>query len=465
MRHTPYFALTLLAGCSAPNLDVHHAPAPKPALTARAVVDQPDEPPIEEPPIEEPPRTLDPSIGDPSGLEHFPAYREVSRESLAKLVQSQNQIATELYLRSIEGQKNMVMSPASISLAFGMVYAGARSRTARQMATTFRYNLPQSEIHAAFGTALRGLDTDEERPFELTVANRLFGEKTMSFTAGFVDVTKDHYQAELERLDFRHAPEPSRLHINDWVAKSTHDRIQDLLPQDSVKDYTSLVLTNAIYFKGKWKQAFPKASTKEETFNTPTASVKAQMMNLTGQHAFAEVDGVQMLQMAYKGDALAMQLVLPNAKSGLPALEKKLVRNELDALAGALRSREVIVSVPRFTLAPQEAIALSDTLKAMGLTDAWEVDKANLRGMAKLKPNQNLFLQEAFHKAFIEVEEAGTEAAAATAVVVGIGTTSIAPEPPPPVRFNADHPFLFVIRDVSTQAILFIGRVNDPTQK
>lgn len=172
-----------------------------------------------------------------------------------------------------------------------------------------------------------------------------------------------------------------------------------------------------------------------------------------------------MLQMAYEGDALAMELVLPRAADGLPELEKKLVGGTLDNLAGALRSREVIVSVPRFTIAPEEGIALSDTLKSMGLIDAWKVEAADLGGMAKLKPNENLFLQEAFHKAFIEVEEEGTEAAAATAVVVGVGITSVEPEPPPPVRFNADHPFLFVIRDTKTQAILFIGRVDDPTQK
>jgi serpin B len=372
-------------------------------------------------------------------------------------------VAADFYTRLAEDEGNLVMSPASISLAFGMVYAGARGNTAKEMAAAFRYDLPQEEIHAAFGTVLRGLDLGEKSKVELAVANRLFGDETVDFKSGFLGVTGDHYRAELETLDFRHAADPARVHINEWIADQTKERIADLIPPKAITKDTSLVLANAIYFKGDWKRAFDGKQTKTEDFTTPSKTVKAKMMHMTARHRFARVGKAKMLEMGYQDDGLAMQLVLPEDDDGLGAIEKELTNGLLDELTNALQTHEVVVSMPRFTIDPDEPIKLSDVLREMGMKDAFDRGKANLTAMAKLKPNENLFVREAYHKAFIEVQEEGTEAAAATAVIVNSWVTSVRPPPPPPKVFEADHPFLFVIRDLKSNAILFIGRVDDPT--
>ena len=440
---TQLFAITVLAGCSATPIAPSVGPsptAPAPTQPARVGPAPTENPPPVNPPEGKPPKA---KAGTP----------------FARLMASQNRVASDLYARGIEGDDNFVMSPMSISLAFGMVYAGAQGNTQKEMAATFRYDVPQSEIHAAFSKALQGWNSSDKRPYELAVANRLFGEKSYDFKKPFLGITSQQYGAELERLDFRSAAEPSRLHINQWIADATNDHILDLLPKDSIQKDTALVLTNAVYFKGKWKQAFDKNSTAAADFTTPTKTVKAKMMHLRGRHRFAHVGGVKMLEMAYQGDKLAMQLVLPDHKQGLGALEGRLAAGALDELASGLGSREVIVAVPRFTIAPTKALDLTKVLKDMGMVDAWSRRSANLRGIANVPPNVNLFISTAVHKAFIEVQEEGTVAAAATAIGI-VGATSVAP---PPEHFEADHPFIFIIRDLETNAILFMGRVNDPT--
>lgn len=464
MRHCLVTALVLLTACSA-------APPPVPAAVEPAPIGTPPIPAAPSPSTPRPPEApVAPAPGpdrDPalktSAPDRFPAFATVSSETRAKLVTSQNRSAADLYAALARDDDNLVFSPASVSFAFGMVYAGARGDTAEQMARVFRYDLPQETIHAAYGTVLRDLDLGEDSKIELSVANRLFGEKTRDFKPGFVAVTSDHYRAELELVDFVHAREEARKNINRWIADETQKRIPNLIPENVLTPKTALVLANAVYFKGDWKVAFDPKATKKEDFSTPAGPVKADMMHARSHHRFAEHDGALMLEMAYEGDALAMQLVLPVDDDGLPALEKKLDTGLLGELSRKLGRHEVIVTMPRFTI-DGAALSLKSTLQKMGMVDAFDRNEADLTGMAVLRMNENLFIEDAFHKAFIEVKEEGTEAAAATAVVSGAVATSAAPPPPPPPKvFNADHPFLFVIRDRRTNAIVFLGRINDPT--
>ncbi len=446
--------LGLLTACSAaPPMPVATGPSPKPIAT--------DPRPTPEAPLVPVIPAVPASGLQTSAPDRFPAFAAVSDETRAKLVASQNRAAADLYTRLADDDANLVFSPTSISFAFGMVYAGARGDTAEQMASVFRYDLPQEEIHAAYGTVLRNLDLGENSKVELSVANRLFGEKTRDFRPGFVDVTADHYRAELDLVDFRHAHEAARKHINGWIADETQKRIQDLIPENVLNEATALVLANAVYFKGDWKTAFDPKVTKKDDFTTPKRTVQTDMMHMRAHHRFAEHDGALMLEMAYQGDELVMQLVLPVADDGLPALEKRLGSGLLDQLSSKLGRHEVIVTMPRFTI-DGSALSLKGTLQRMGVVDAFDEAKADLTAMAVLRADENLYIKEAFHKAFIEVKEEGTEAAAATAIVTAT-ITSAAPPPPPPKVFDADHPFLFVIRDRKSNSILFLGRINDPT--
>jgi serpin B len=400
---------------------------------------------------------VDPKVDAPT---QFPEYAAVSRETLDAAVAGQNELAGAIYAHVAgDAQGNFAFSPSSIALAFGMTYGGARNDTATQMAAALRYKLPQTDLHAAYGTLLRGWNDDAggKRPYTLAVANRLFGEQSFDFRDAFLGLTADHYQAELERVDFIRAPESARMRINGWVGDRTQERITNLIPEGAVKTNTRLVLTNAVYFKGNWKQAFPKSDTIDEQFTAAGSAEKVPMMHLQGTHRFAEADGVKMLELGYEGDNLAMQLLLPDDDADFAALETSLAQGKFDTLATRLAPEEVIVTLPRFTISPASPISLKSMLQSMGMTDAFIEGKADLTGMADLPPGK-LFIQEAFHKAFVEVQEKGTEAAAATAVIVGIECS----EPSVAKVFRADHPFVFLIRDVTNNAVLFMGRVTNP---
>ncbi len=332
------------------------------------------------------------------------------------------------------------------------------------MASVMHFSQDPNALHRSFGTLLRRWNSDAKRPYELRVANRLFGEQTRAFLEPFLALTADHYGAELQQMDFKNEPEDARKLINKWIEDQTKNRISKLLPPKSINKTTGLVLTNAIYFKGEWTTAFPKSATKPADFFTKGGTVKARTMNLSANLRYGHVDGVKMLQLPYKGDDLAMQVLLPDKRDGIAELEGKLSADNLSKWASKLSRHKVIVALPRFKVDPSKPLSLTKTLFDMGMVDVFDPDRANLKGMAMLRPNENLFISGAFHKAFVEVDEQGTEAAAATAIVVGVGTTSVRPRIIPK-HFIADHPFLFLIRDIKTNAILFMGRVADPTSR
>lgn len=346
---------------------------------------------------------------------------------------------------------NLLVSPFSISTALAMTYAGARGQTAEQMADALHWSgTPAETTHVGYGQWITDLNAPREVG-ALAAANRLFGQQGFAFQQSFLDVVAANYGAPLEELDFIGASEPSRVHINDWVASQTNDLIQNLLPAGSITSDTRLVLTNAVYFNGKWKQQFKEALTTDQPFHLADGSTQsASTMFQTATFGYGNFDGYQMLELPYEGDDLSMVVVLPDIANGLAAVEAGLTAETFAANVDNLFNREVHVHLPKFTF--RDEAALSSSLQALGMVDAFTGD-ADFTGIG----DGGLAISEVLHKTFIDVNESGTEAAAATGVIVGV--TSLPPEPP---VFRADRPFLFALRDRHTGGILFWGRLADP---
>jgi len=374
----------------------------------------------------------------------------------AAIARSVNTFAWDLYGR-VRGEKgNLFFSPYSISSALAMTYAGARGPTADQMAEALQlpadWRAGPERIHAAFGHLSADLNA-QGKTYELTVANRLWGQKGYGFLAGFLGLVGEHYGAGLAELDFARDTEGSRKTINTWVEKETKDRIKDLIPRGGVQPLTRLVLTNAIYFKGTWQTPFTKDRTRDADFFAPGGKVTVPMMGQTKHFRYAEADGCQTVELPYKGGELAMVVLLPKEREGLAAVEKSRSADVLAQRLAALKHENVALALPRFTMT--WGALLADHLKAMGMPLAFDMAKADFTAMNGGK--EPLGISEVIHKAFVDVNEEGTEAAAATAIDVW-PTEDVAPPP----EFRADHPFLFLIRDLRSGAILFMGRVVDP---
>ncbi|AKT38565.1 serpin family protein [Chondromyces crocatus] len=380
------------------------------------------------------------------------------------LAASSNAFATDLYaqLRTKEG--NLAFSPASITLALTMTWGGAKGETASQMAKVLHLTGGQDAVFEAAGKQLSVWNDASRTAYTLRVANRLFGEKTFTFEDAFLKKTATSFSAPLEPTDFASsakAPETARARINGWVEKETQDRIKNLIPSGVLDTSTRLVLVNAIYFLGSWVTPFPKASTRPAPFHGSKGAAKdVPTMNLTSHFKYAAVDGLRVLELPYKGDELSMTLVLPDDKKGLPAVEKQLTADKLSSWIQAASRAKVNVALPQFELSPS-VYALRNPLSTLGMPDAFDERRADFTGIANpTNPSNRLLITQVLHKAFVKVDEQGTEAAAATGVIMGV--RSAAPRPEPIVDFHADHPFLFFIRDVRSGMILFVGRVEDP---
>jgi serpin B len=324
------------------------------------------------------------------------------------------------------------------------------------MADTLRVGADRDDIHARFGDALGIWNATTSAT--LRVANRVYAERTATPEPAYVALTRDAYQAPIEFVDFIESYEPVRLQINDWVADTTVDRIRDLLPPDSLNSRTRFVLVNAIYFKGDWARQFDPEDTQSQLFLLAEGDeVDVQMMNLKHTFGYAErEDGWKILDMPYLNDELSMVWLLPKQRGGLAELEADLSADLLQDLRRHTRRTEVEVAIPRFKMEPP-ALSMKSPLMQLGMMKAFDPD-ADFTGIADLP--DGLYISEVFHKAFIEVNEEGSEAAAATAIVMET-KMAIMPEALPP-RFIADHPFIFALIDNRTQVILFMGRVSDP---
>lgn len=384
---------------------------------------------------------------------------------LGGLAKSSNALAFDLYAKVRAQGGNLALSPISISTALTMTWGGARGETAAQMKKVLHVEGEPGQAMDVAGKLLASFSNADSKVI-LRVANRLFGEKTYAFEQAYLDRTKAAFGAPLEELDFKHAAEPSRVHINSWVAKQTQDRIKDLIPSRAITADTRLVLTNAIYFLGNWRTPFTKEATRPEPFHaTATATSDVPTMHQTASFQFAATDGVKLLEMPYEGGEVAMTFVLPDAVAGLEAVEKRLSPEVLDRWVHAMAAERVMVALPKFEINPTRSLVLRDMLEALGMPLAFDPAKADFSAMGRSsKAEDQLSISNVFHKAFVKLDEKGTEAAAATAVVmVGRGAPPRPSEPP--AEFRADHPFLFVLRHVKSGAILFMGRVSDPAAK
>ncbi|MEO8878426.1 MAG: serpin family protein [Polyangiaceae bacterium] len=368
----------------------------------------------------------------------------------------------DLYAKLKSGKGNVFYSPTSIEVALAMAAAGAHGDTAQQMQKVLHLGSDAGKTNAAASHLLASWTTPSDSGPTLNVANRLWGQKDYAFLPDYLQTTHDSYGAELALVDFKKAPEDARKAINTWVADKTNQKILDLIPSGALSPLTRLVLTNAVYFKGTWSTAFDKASTKNESFLAGTTKVTVPMM----QHKFtsamyAELPHAQMLSLPYKGDAahsLSMVIVLPKSGTPLTTAEADLNSGAVTKWVGMETMRSVNVSLPRFKTSSQ--FELGPTLKQMGMPLPFS-DQADFTGMSSAKGGEELKISNVIHKAFVDVNEDGTEAAAATGVVMGTRGMMV---PQNPVDFKVDHPFAFFIRDDKSGAILFAGKIENPTK-
>lgn len=414
MRSIAPLVLSLLVGCGA--AIASHSTAPRVA-------------PSEMPPV------------DPADTQAF--------------AQAMNAFGLDVWegLRTSGLDGNLAISPASLATALAMTYGGARGRTETAMGRALHVSAPNATMQAA-GALVTGWNDPSRTSYELAVANRLFGEREYRFAPAYLAATRDHFGAELERLDFLGDASGARVRINGWVAERTHDRIRDLLPSGAITEDTRLVLVNAVYFHGQWQETFDRALTVDAPFAARgVESVSVPTMQRTGGR-YGEDEGVQLLELPYTGDELAMMFVLPRDAAGLASIEERL-DSELVAQWGHQlhESADVEVRLPRFRI-ETASLALREVLVALGMGPAFD-DSADFSAMSETGAH-DLAISDVFHRVFVELNEEGTEAAAATAVVML--TDSVQEEPP---HFVADHPFLFFLRDTRTGAILFAGRVVD----
>ena len=381
---------------------------------------------------------------------------EVAPADLGDIVAGNSAFAFDLYqaLRSADG--NLFYSPYSISLALAMTYAGARGETEQQMADTLHFTLSQDRLHPTFNaldlelaTRGEGAEGTDEEGFRLNIVNAIWGQEDLEFLLEFLDVVAENYGAGLKLLDFVNAPKDSRIVINDWVSEQTEGRIENLIPQGFIDELTRLVLTNAIFFNAAWLSPFEEDLTRDGTFHLLNeAEVMVPLMRLTAGFGLAKGDGYQAVELPYDGGELSMIILLPDTGQ-LEAFEGSLDAELVRTIMSNLVRQRLDLTMPKFEF--DSDFGLADTLKGMGMPVAFS-DSADFSGMTG---RRDLAISDVVHKAFISVDEEGTEAAAATAV--GVGPTSV----PPSVII--DRPFNFFIRDIETGAILFVGRVMDPS--
>ncbi len=374
--------------------------------------------------------------------------------------QSINAFAEALYSQ-LQGQAggsgNLFLSPLSISTALAMTYAGARGETATQMAAALHYNLDANTLAGDFASLLADLNSAGQGKYALSVADALWGQQGFSFLTPFLNLLQADYGGGLHQVDFINDTEAARQIINNWVAQQTNDKIQNLIPQGAIDQYTRLVLTNAIYFKGQWATAFDANLTQNAAFTLGSGEqVQVPTMHALNSYRYMQSDGYQVLELPYQGNRLVMDVLLPSAGSGPSALDISQLPADLNGWLQGLSSQQVDVSLPKFQMTTQ--FNLNQELEALGMTDAFNSSAADFSGIS----SNPLYISSVIHKAFIDVDETGTEAAAATAVICRVACC-VASFAPPPIVFNADHPFLFLIRDTQSGSVLFMGQVADPS--
>jgi serpin B len=372
-----------------------------------------------------------------------------------------NEFALAMYRRLAPKAGNCVFSPFSVRVALAMVYAGARGKTAAQMREALGIPSSDDQPHIDFGDIIQRLNTGGGGQYEMAVANALWGQKGEPLQAEFLDLIVRHYGGAVNVVDF-HGAASARDTINQWVADRTRQKIQQLIPPGGVRPDTRLILVNALYFKGQWVLPFRASDTSEAPFyREGGGTVRTALMWQCDTFRHVRAKGYQAIELDYHGDDLSMLVLLPDRKNGLRALEKALTASMLNACVSRMAAREVALFLPPFTTT-SATVDMRGPLRALGMTLAFEPFQADFSGInGRHAPHaEALFVSAVLHKAFVQVDEEGTEAAAATAVLFFLRASISAR---PPAIFRADHPFLFAIRDRHSGAILFLGRMADPT--
>jgi len=380
---------------------------------------------------------------------------------LDQLTAGNRAFALDLYHQLEAREGNLFYSPFSISSALAMTYAGAEGKTAEEMAEVFHFLMEDERLHPAFNALdqyLEGL-ADQEVPddmgeaFQLNIANAIWGQKDFHFESDFLDTLAANYGAGLRLLDYVLEPEISRIKINDWVSDQTKERIQDLIPQGAINSDTRLVLSNAIYFKATWMEPFEESLTEDGIFyGLSGEEIVTPMMSLGSDASFPyyQGEGFRAVELPYLGGQVSMLVLVPD-QGQFASFEESLNAEKLDQIIGNLAYQPIYLNFPKFEF--ETEISLANILTEMGMPSAFS-DTADFSGMTGAN---DLFISDVFHKAFVSVDEEGTEAAAATAVIM---TLTAAPESP--LRLEVDRPFLFLIRDHQTNSVLFMGRVVEP---
>lgn len=384
------------------------------------------------------------------------AAEQIDSQTIAN---ANNDFAIRLYSKlQAAGKKNenLFFSPYSISTALAMTATGAENQTEVQMLKTL--GLPtkteKQKLHSAIGKVIKELnDRGQENDYQLSIANALWGQIGYEFLPEFIELAGNNYDGGLNEVDFAGATETTRQTINSWVEKKTNDKIQNLISKGVLDSMTRLVLTNAIYFKADWANGFKADRTQNADFTLAGGEkISVPMMNQTAEFNYVEIDNFQLLELPYINNELSMLAFLPKEIDGLGEFEKTLTIKNINQWLGKSNKCKVIVSIPKFKMTSK--FNLNNVLKSLGMADAFSAD-ADFSAMTGQK---DLYISDVIHKAYVDVNEEGTEAAAATAVVMRL--TSISPQELP--IFRVDRPFLFLIRDNLSGTILFIGRLVNP---
>ncbi|MDO4550934.1 MAG: serpin family protein [Planctomycetia bacterium] len=395
-----------------------------------------------------------------------PAHAKGEEVQLNGITKSSQEFSFDLYrqlAKEVKENENLFFSPTSIHVTLAMTAAGAENNTKKQMQDVLHLANFGKKEYSGFADLMKSLTAPSEE-YQLSLANRLWGEKQYTFLPEYLDVAKTSFLAPLESMDFSGNPEKSRKVINAWVEEQTQEKIKDLLKPGVINSATRLVLTNAVYFKGSWVSGFKKELTAEHPFRTEeTLSAssedkknvkKVPLMYQKAKFPIYVAEDFQAISLPYKGDRLEMIVILPNKVNGLPDLEAQLSPEFFQNILRNLSRKEVKLWLAKFKL--EESFELNEILGKMGMTDAFSSARADFSGMTG---NRDLYLSAVVHKSFVDVNEEGTEAAAATA---GIMMMRSMPRPQQEIIFKTDHPFLFGIRDTQTGELLFFGRVVNP---
>ena len=380
-------------------------------------------------------------------------------QSKAGLISANNQFALEFYsrIKDQEAGKNSFFSPYSISTAMGMTYEGARHETAREIQSVFHFSEENSVRRASVAAVYNQLNKNQG-DYTLSTANALWIQKDYPLLSEVTEVVSQYYGGHLSNLDFINKTEQSRNTINEWIKDQTQEKIVDAIQHGVLGPLTRIVLTNAIYFKGSWEIAFAEGDTKEEAFRVSAGqTVQAPMMSIAGKEfGYTETQDVQILEMPYKGDNISMLVLLPK-NDDMESLERGLDINKLSEWSRQLKKQEMDVYIPKFSF--KSGYDLKELLKEMGMPLAFTPpEKDSGADFSGFVDKKELYISTVKHLAVIDVNEEGTEAAAATVVVMK--ATSVRRDAPP--VFRADHPFIFLIREKQTGHILFMGKVINP---